>query len=79
MKRPPFAARKNGRNLANRLIGDRRGVDTRAALNKRPSFGLGLLAGDGYLNKFLEAFDWMLTKIKKVEEDGTLRMATHRW
>ena len=36
-------------------------------LKKRPTFGLSLLLEPGRLDKFLEAFDWMLTEIKKVE------------
>jgi hypothetical protein len=38
-----------------------------SALSKRPSFGLGLLTGYGCLDQFLEAFNWVLSEIKKVE------------
>ncbi len=38
-----------------------------AALNKRPSFKLGVLSGSGNLEKFLAAFDWMLSEIKEVQ------------
>jgi hypothetical protein len=40
------------------------------ALTKRPSFGLGLLKEPVTLAKFLEAFDWTLSEIKKAEDVG---------
>jgi hypothetical protein len=38
-----------------------------SSLNRRPSFKLGLLTGEGRLATFLEAFDWVLGEIKKAE------------
>jgi hypothetical protein len=67
MKLPPFSAPEEREALAKRL----REIDgvsiPDSALSKRPSFGLGLLMLPGALDGFLEAFDWMLTEIKKVE------------
>lgn len=67
MKLPPFSGPEERRELANRLsVIDGLSIPE-TALNKRPSFGLGLLSGDGSLDKFLEVFDWVLSEIKNVE------------
>jgi hypothetical protein len=38
-----------------------------AVLDKRPSLGLRHLVESGSLDMFLEAFDWVLTEIKSVQ------------
>ncbi len=40
-----------------------------AALMKRPSFGFGLLLRADELRTFLDAFDWVLSEIKKAEQE----------
>ena len=67
MRRPPFSATEERKALADRLVAIEGVSISKSALSKRPSFGLGLLTDQGYLDKFLEAFDWVLTEIKKVE------------
>jgi hypothetical protein len=66
--KPPFSAPAERRGLANRLamIDGMSIPDT--ALNKRPSFKLGVLSESGNLEKFTVAFDWMLTEIKTFEQ-----------
>ncbi len=77
MRRPPFSAVERRRDLADRLARIEGVSIPDAALDKRPSFGLGHLVGAGNLAMFLEAFDWVLTEIRNVEErlelDGTAR------
>ena len=69
MKRPPFDKEHERKELAQRLsaIGVTIPVD---ALRKRPTFPLRLLLEPGSLDKFLAAFDWMLSEIKKVEQNS---------
>ena len=67
MKRPPFSGAEQRRDLADRLSAIEGLSIPEAALDKRPSFGLGLLSGSGSLDRFLGAFDWMLSEIKNVE------------
>ena len=67
MRQPPFSATEERKALADRLSAIRGVSIPEEALSKRPSFGLGLLTGAGRLEKFLEAFDWVLSEIKKVE------------
>lgn len=69
MKHPPFSAQEERKTLANRLTAIEGMSIHESALSKRPSFGLGLLMGDGCLGKFLETFDWVLSEIKKVEKE----------
>ena len=66
---PPFAEEGKRKELAQRLsaIGVPIPED---ALKKRPSFGLSLLKEPATLAQFLEAFDWVLSEIKKVENVG---------
>jgi hypothetical protein len=66
MKKPPFAEEGKRRELAQRLSAIGLSIPEET-LKKRPTFGLSLLLEPGRLDKFLEAFDWMLTEIKKVE------------
>jgi hypothetical protein len=67
MRRPPFSAPERRRVLAARLARIEGVSIPDAALDKRPSLGLRHLAGSGGLDTFLEAFDWVLSEIKKVE------------
>jgi hypothetical protein len=69
MVRPPFDNAQKRRDLAQRLsaIGLTIPED---ALRRRPSFRLSLLLEPGRLDKFVGAFDWMLSEIKKVENVG---------
>jgi hypothetical protein len=67
MRRPPFSAVERRRDLADRLTRIEGVSIPDAALDKRPSLGLRHLAKDGSLNTFLEAFDWVLSEIKSVE------------
>ena len=66
MRRPPFAEEGKRKELANRLSAIGVSIPDEA-LKKRPTFGLRLLLEPGHLDKFLEAFDWVLSEIKKVE------------
>lgn len=66
MKKPPFAEEGKRKELAQRLSAIGLSI-SEETLKKRPTFGLSLLLEPGRLDKFLEAFDWMLTEIKKVE------------
>jgi hypothetical protein len=66
MKGPPFDKEDEREKLAQRLSNV--GVTIpKDALRKRPTFPLRLLLEPGSLDKFLSAFDWMLSEIKKVE------------
>jgi hypothetical protein len=67
MKVRPFSAPEQRRGIANRLtmIDGVSIPDT--ALDKRPSFGLGHLARAGSLDRFLDAFDWVLSEIRGSE------------
>jgi hypothetical protein len=67
MKRSPFSVPEQRRDLVNRLRMIESVSIPDGALDKRPSFGLGHLAGSGSLDKFLGAFDWMLSEIKGIE------------
>jgi len=69
MVRPPFDNEQKRKELAQRLsaIGLTIPED---ALRRRPTFHLSLLLEPGRLDGFLEAFDWMLSEIKKVENTG---------
>jgi hypothetical protein len=69
MRRPPFSAPEKRKALADRLVAIEGVCIPESALSKRPSFGLGLLTDQGCLDKFLEALDWVLSEIKKVEND----------
>jgi hypothetical protein len=69
MKLPPFSGEDERRKLALRLSAIGGLSIPEAALNKRPSFKLSVLTGSGNLEKFLAAFDWMLSEIKKVEDE----------
>jgi hypothetical protein len=67
MKLPPFAEDDERRKLAVRLAAIDGLSIPEAAINKRPSFKLNVLTASGNLERFLAAFDWGLTEIKKVE------------
>ena len=69
MRRPPFAEEGKRRELAKRLSAIGVSIPDEA-LKKRPTFGLRLLLEPGHLDKFVEAFDWMLSEIKQVENVG---------
>jgi hypothetical protein len=67
MKRPPFADEANRKELAQRL--STIGVSiTDEALTRRPAFGLSVLLTPGVVDKFLGAFDWVLSEIKKLDQ-----------
>ena len=59
--------RANGRNLPTGSTAIDGVSIPEAALNKRPSFESRAATVDGCLDKFLEAFDWVLSEIKKAE------------
>ena len=69
MKTPPFAEEGERKKLAQRLSAIGLSIPEEA-LKKRPTFGLSLLKEPAALAKFLEAFDWVLSEIKKVENVG---------
>ncbi len=70
MKRPPFAEEGKRKELAQRLSAIGVSISDEA-LKKRPTFGLSLLLTPGHLDKFVGAFDWVLSEIKTVEQAGT--------
>jgi hypothetical protein len=70
MRRPPFDGERERTELALRLSAIEGVLLPEATLRKRPTFGLSLLMLPGALDKFLDAFDWMLSEIKKAEKDG---------
>ena len=67
MKRPPFSEAAKRKQLADRLSGIEGVFIPESALNKRPSFKLGVLTTPTSLEKFLAAFDWTLCEIKAAE------------
>jgi hypothetical protein len=67
MRRSPFSAVERRRDLADRLTMIEGVSIPDAALDKRPSFRLGVLTEPGRLEKFLGVFDWVLTEIQNVE------------
>jgi len=69
MKTPPFAGEGERKKIAQRLSAIGLSIPEEA-LKKRPTFGLSLLKEPAALAKFLEAFDWVLSEIKKVENVG---------
>lgn len=69
MKTPPFDEEGERKKLAQRLSAIGLSIPEEA-LKKRPTFGLSLLKEPAALAKFLEAFDWVLSEIKKVENVG---------
>jgi hypothetical protein len=62
----PFAEAGKRKELAQRLSAIGLPIPEEA-LKKRPTFGLSLLKEPDALARFLEAFDWVLSEIKKVE------------
>jgi hypothetical protein len=66
MKVAPFADEAKRKELAGRLTAIGLAIPE-DALTKRPSFGLSLLIEPAALAKFLDAFDWALSEIRKVE------------
>lgn len=67
MVRPLFDDEEKRRELALRLSAIEGVTIADSALKKRPSFRLSLLSGSSGMDKFLGAFDWMLSEIKNVE------------
>jgi hypothetical protein len=67
MKRPPFSETAKRKELADRLSAIEGVSIPETALSKRPSFKLSLLTESTKLEKFLAAFDWMLSEIRAVE------------
>ncbi len=65
--RPPFSTLEERRHLAGRLTAIDGLVISETSLARRPSFALGLLCEADRAARFLEAFDWVLSEIKKVE------------
>jgi hypothetical protein len=72
LKRPPFDNEHEREELAQRVSAV--GITIpKDALRKRPSLPLKLLHEPGAIDKFLAAFDWMLSEIRKAEDsDGAL-------
>jgi hypothetical protein len=71
MRRPPFSEAEKRKELAHRLT-EIQGISIpEIALNRRPSFKLSVLTFSGSLERFLAAFDWVLSEIKKVEKVET--------
>jgi hypothetical protein len=70
MGRPPFDVEHKRKELAQRLMSVDGISISDESLKKRPSFRPSLLVEPGALDKFLDAFDWMLSEIKKADEDG---------
>jgi hypothetical protein len=71
MRRPPFSEAEKRKELAHRLT-EIQGISiSEIALNRRPSFKLSVLTLSGSLEKFLAAFDWVLSEIKKLEKVET--------
>jgi hypothetical protein len=68
MRRPPFADEGKRRELAQRLSAIEGVSIPDMALTKRPSLKLDLLIKSDNLEKFLGAFDWMLSEIKRFEK-----------
>jgi hypothetical protein len=69
MSLSPFSDAEKRKELARRLC-EIQGVSIpEAALTRRPSFKLSVLTGAGSLERFLAAFDWVLSEIKKVENE----------
>jgi hypothetical protein len=69
MSLPPFSDAENRKELAHRLSAIQGVSISEAVLNKRPSFKLSVLTSAGSLGKFLAVFEWVLTEIKKVENE----------
>ena len=76
MRKPPFSETAKRKELAARLATIPGVSIPEDSLNKRPSFKLGLLTVDGCLTTFLEAFDWVLSEIKKAETVPVTTAAT---
>jgi hypothetical protein len=69
MSLPPFSDTEKRKELAHRLS-EIQGVSIpETAVTKRPSFKLSVLTESESLKKFLAAFDWVLSEIKKVENE----------
>jgi hypothetical protein len=75
MKNPPFTDEAKRKELAQRLAPIEGVSIPEFAQSKRPSFKLGKLIGSGNLEKFLAAFDWMLSEIKEVANENELDQA----
>jgi hypothetical protein len=69
MRRPPFSEPEKRSELAHKLSAIDGVSISEAVLNKRPSFKVSVLTSADSLGKFLAAFDWVLTEIKKVENE----------
>ena len=67
MNMRPFSEAEKRRELASRLAAIPGVSVPESSFNKRPSFKLGLLVRPGALDKFLAAFDWVLSEIKTTE------------
>ena len=70
MGRPPFSEAEKRNELAERLNAIEGVSIPETALNRRPSFKLDILTRSDNLEKFLAAFDWMLSEIKRVENEA---------
>jgi hypothetical protein len=66
---PPFSEPEKRNELAHKLSAIDGVSVSEAVLNKRPSFKLSVLTSADSVEKFLAAFDWVLTEIKKVENE----------
>jgi hypothetical protein len=66
--KPPFAEEGKREELAQRLSAIGLSIPEES-LTKRPTFGLSLLIDPSHFNTFVEAFNWMLSEIKKVENN----------
>ncbi|MDB5351752.1 MAG: hypothetical protein JWN86_2999 [Planctomycetota bacterium] len=69
MRRPPFDGELARKELAARLSTIEGVPLPETALRKRPTFNLGPIIQPGASDRFLDAFDWMLTEIKQAEQN----------
>jgi hypothetical protein len=78
MRRPPFCEPEKRKELADRLLAMEGVSIPETALNKRPSFKLGILTKPANLERFLAGLDWMLSEIKAVENGLEADYISHR-
>jgi hypothetical protein len=78
MRRRPFCEAEKRKELADRLLAMEGVSIPETALNKRPSFKLGILTKPANLERFLAGLDWMLSEIKAVENGLEADYISHR-
>ena len=79
MRRLPFDETEKRKELAERLSAIEGVSIPETTLDRRPSFKLGLITELVNLEKFLAAFDWMLSEIKAVENAQESDRSRSRW